>query len=127
VLSRDEVNRREEELRQQLRELPDDQRKRFYEMAERRVCDPDTYAVLNYLFISGLHHFYLGKWARGLINLAVFVGGVALLFTEMPQLGLGLILAITVVELYALFRAEVIALDHNNRVMEKILNELGRG
>jgi len=126
MLSQDEVNRREEELRQELRELPDDQRKRFYELAEIRVRDPDTYAVLNYLFIAGLHHFYLGKWVRGLFNLAVFVGGVTLLFTEMIRIGLGMILAITVVELYALFRAELIASDHNNRVTEKILKEMRR-
>ena len=126
MLSRDQVDRREEELRSRLRELPDVERKRFYEIAEGRIRDPDTYAVLNYLFISGLHHFYLGKWARGLINLAVFVGGVALLFTEFLRFGVGLILAISAVELYALFRAEVIALDHNNQVMEKILKEMGR-
>ncbi|MDX1518921.1 MAG: TM2 domain-containing protein [Gammaproteobacteria bacterium] len=124
MLNAAEVEAREESLRQQVRQLDESRRKRFYSELDRRLRDPDTYAVLNYLFIAGLHHFYLGKWLRGSINLVVFIAGLACLFTGLPVVGLGLLVGITVVELYALFRAQLIVMEHNNRLMEEILGKL---
>jgi len=124
MLHREEVEAREEGLRLKVRELPDAERKAFYIRAEKRLKDPDTYAVLNYLFIAGLHHFYLGRWFRGLINLTVFGGGAALIVLGQWQAGLAIIVAITVLELYALFRAQVIVQAFNNRVMEQALEHI---
>ena len=42
-------------------ELTDEQRKEYYDRFRREVRDPDTYAVLNYFFLAGLHHMYLGN------------------------------------------------------------------
>jgi len=123
VLGRDEVAAREEEIRARVRRLPDRQRREFYLRAEKSLRDPDTYAVLNYLFIAGLHHFYLGKWIRGMVNISVFAVGVTLLVAGYVREGLAVIVFISVLELYALFRAPLIAQDHNNRVMERILDE----
>lgn len=124
MLKQAEVDAREEAIRLEVRQLPDELRKQFYERAEKELKDPDTYAVLNYLFIAGLHHFYLGRWFRGLINLAVFSAGVYLLFLEQWQNGLIVIGAITVLELYALFRAQIIVKDYNNRISTDILESL---
>ncbi|MCG8324668.1 MAG: hypothetical protein MI673_04060 [Thiotrichales bacterium] len=118
------VDQREEALRQQVNGLDDRQRKAFYTRFDACLKDPDTYAVLNYLFIAGLHHFYLGKWLRGMINLTVFTGGVICLLAGFPEIGIGLLVLITVVELYALFRSQLIVKDHNNRQMQRILGEL---
>jgi TM2 domain-containing membrane protein YozV len=133
-LTRDRVEAEEERLRGEIRALSDAERKEFYRLAERRLKDPDTYAVLNYLFIAGLHHFYLGKWIRGLFNLAIFLGGGTLvvvglavhgfILSDPLTLGLALIGFITAAELWALFRAQVIAQDHNNRTMRALLRDL---
>jgi len=79
MLDKTEVQAEEESLRLAIRDLPDEQRKRFYAIAKKKLKDPDTFAVLNYLFVTGLHHFYLGHWLRGIINLVVFIGGVSLI------------------------------------------------
>ena len=123
-LKQSEVDAREEELRLEVRELPDEQRKAYFEQAERRLKDPDTYAVLNYLFIAGLHHFYLGRWFRGLINLAVFSGGIYLMYLDQWKNGFIVIGIITVLELYALFRSQIIVKHYNNVASEEILDSL---
>ncbi len=121
MLSGREVDKREEDLRVQVRGLNSDQKKAFYELCTPRLKDPDTYSTLNFLFLAGLHHFYLGKWLRGGINLAVFLTGIYFIFTGQWLAGLAIVLGITAAELYALFRSEIIVRDHNNDVMEKCL------
>ncbi len=124
MLRREEVEDHEETLRKRVRELSSERRREFYRLFEQRVRDPDTYAALNYLLIAGLHHFYLGRWLRGGINLVVFAAGVALLVVGLWPAGLALILGITAIELYALIRAQTIAKDHNNRLMETLLDRV---
>jgi len=124
MLKQPEVDAREEELRLQVRELPDEKRKTFYERAEKELKDPDTFAVLNYLFIAGLHHFYLGRWLRGLINLAVFSAGIYLIYLDQWKNGLIVIGIITVLELYALFRSQIIVKHYNNRISTAILDSI---
>jgi len=124
MLKQNEVDAREEEIRLAVRELSDEQRKTFYERAEKELKDPDTFAVLNYLFIAGLHHFYLGRWLRGLINLAVFGGGIYLMVLEQWRNGLIVIGIITLLELYALFRSQIIVKHYNNRISEEILDSI---
>jgi len=126
MLSDAKINEEEERIRQRVRQLPDDKRFAFFQETEKQLKDPDTYATLNYLFIAGLHHFYLGKWGRGLINLAVFLTGLAMLFTPLFIPGILLIIAISVVELFALFKSQVIVQAHNNAVMNKIYQEIMR-
>ncbi|MBA2482935.1 MAG: hypothetical protein H0V39_00615 [Nitrosomonas sp.] len=50
-----------------------------------------------------------------------------MLFTPLTIIGISLIIAITVVELYALFKSQTIVQDHNNRILETIYHELIRG
>lgn len=124
MLSKEDVQKKEESIRQLIRELPETTRAEFYRETGKKIKDPDTYATLNYLFIAGLHHFYLGKWARGLINISVFVFGIILAFISSPRYGVGLIIAISIVELYALFRSQIIVQDYNNRIMEQIYRDI---
>ena len=118
--SKEAVQEEEERIRQRVRALPDNKRLQFFKRAEQELKDPDTYAVLNYLFIAGLHHFYLGKPLRGTINLCIFITGTVMLFTGFAGAGLLLIIAITVVELRDLFNSQSVVQDYNNEVMEKI-------
>lgn len=120
------VQQDEERIRRLVRALPDEKRLRFFTQTEKELKDPDTYATLNYLFIAGLHHFYLNKWQRGAINLGVFLCGVVLLLLGTTLLGAMLLIAITLVELRALFQAQIIVQDYNNTVMETIYRQLSQ-
>ena len=122
--SKETIQEDEERIRKWVRELPDDKRLQFFQQTEQALKDPDTYAVLNYLFIAGLHHFYLGKWLRGFINLSIFITGVVLLFTNLTSIGLLLLIGITVIELKDLFYSQLVVQDYNNGVMEKIYHSL---
>lgn len=124
MLKQSEVDAREEELRLAVRELPDEQHKTFYERAEKELKDPDTFAVLNYLFIAGLHHFYLGRWLRGLVNLAVFSAGIYLIWQDQWRNGLIVIGTVTLLEFYALFRSQIIVKHYNNRIAADILDSI---
>lgn len=117
----------EERIRKLVRELPDDKRLQFFQQVEKDLKDPDTYATLNFLFIAGLHHFYLGKWFRGLVNFSIFLLGGILLFTPAVILGVFLLLAITIVELMALFNAQIVVQEYNNGVMERVYRGLITG
>jgi len=121
-LNKDAVEREEEALREAVNRLPDNQRKWVYAEAEKAIKDPDTYAVLNYLFLAGLHHFYLGRWGRGLVNLTVFLAGLICLIFGGVLLGIILIIGITVIELYALFRSQTIVQQYNNEIMRELLH-----
>ena len=120
------IQAEEERIRQWVRELPDDKRLAFFKQAEKSLKDPDTYATLNYLFIAGLHHFYLGKWIRGSINLLIFVAEVLCIFTGLTGLGILILIAISAVELKALFKAQLVIQDYNNGVMQAIYREIVR-
>lgn len=124
MLDLDAVKQHEEALRLQVRQLSDEQRKGFYHRFNQQMKDPDTYAVLNYLFVAGLHHFYLGRMSRGWGNMLAFGLGVVMMFSGLLWFGIAIIVGISVIELPALFQSEAIVMDHNNRLMESLLVQL---
>lgn len=121
MLNQQQVDAEEEQLREQVAALPAEQRKVFYQQLKPLLRDPDTYATLNWCFLAGLHHFYLGQWRRGLVNLTVFIVGVALLFTPFILVGVAMLVFISVIELWALFRAQIIIQHWNNQIMRRLL------
>jgi len=124
MISRRDVEAEHERLRELVAGLDDDRRAAFHRAARERLGDPDTYAVLNWFFIVGLHHLYLGRWARGLADIALVLLGLGLMIVGQP-VGVVAIVAVAVLELYALFRSQVIVQDWNNRVRRRILREQG--
>lgn len=118
------VEEQQDQIRRQIREMSDEQRRTFYTLSEKRIKDPDTYATLNYIFIAGLHHFYLGKWLLGLMNIAVFWGGVACIFMKYIDLGIALIVGIALFELFELFRSQALVQHHNNLISQEILRNI---
>lgn len=109
-------------------ELPPEQRQLFYERATEAFKDPDTYATLAYAFIAGLHHFYLNRWDRGLLDVSFNLGGLALIVygvvrDQMPSvlLGGGIVLAIAISELGYLFRSQQIVKRYNLDRQREIL------
>lgn len=122
-----QVKAEEEALRDQLRNLPDIDRATFYHAYNPKLKDPDTYAVVNWFFIAGIHHFYLGRYLRGAINLLLMVCGILLLFSDYGDntaYGFAVIVAIFLIELPALFRSQVIVMDFNNRLAREILQQM---
>jgi hypothetical protein len=71
VLDKATVEAQEEHLSELASQLPDPQRREFYQALSRKLKDPDTYAALNWFFLPGLHHFYLGRWWWGVFDLTL--------------------------------------------------------
>lgn len=124
MLDTDQVRAEEEQLRRLVRELSDSKRAEFFRMFNQQVKDPDTYAVMNYLLITGIHHFYLRKWFRGAINLFIFCAALGLMFSGLVWPGIIIIGVVVVSELYALFRSQLIVQDYNNQLMRHLLDTI---
>lgn len=122
--SREAIQDDEERIRKLVRELPDEMRLQFFREAEKRLKDPDTYAALNFFFVAGLHHFYLGDWLRGTINLFLFFAAVVLLLTGWILSGILLLIFICMVELKALFQSQLIVQHYNNEVMKALYRKI---
>ena len=124
MLFQDDVDQEEELIRLEASQLSDKERKKYFSLVKQRIKDPDTYAVLNWFFVTGLHHFYLNNWVNGGINLMVFLIGAILILAGIELFGILMILAIFIIELYALFRSQIIVKNYNNQVMRQAIIEV---
>lgn len=113
----EQLHEEEEQLRKQVRELGTEQRKQFYQLQEQQIKDPDTYAVLNYFFVAGLHHFYLRKYLWGSIDLTLMIVGIL----TFPIGGFVLLILLVLLELPQLFMSQRIVQRYNNQVMRDCL------
>ncbi|MGR5078894.1 hypothetical protein [Photobacterium swingsii] len=122
VLRHAALKQQEDNLRGQVRQLTDAQRKQYYQLEVDQVKDPDTFAVLNWFFVAGLHHFYLGKFVRGGVNLSLFLLSI-LLLVIFPNhwVGYSVLIGILVIELPQLLNSQNIVHHHNNQIMTKCL------
>ena len=126
-LKKNLVEYQNKHLKERVRELNEDQRRQYFNLLEPVLKDHDTYAVLNYLLLPGLHHFYLGKFFRGSLNLITLIAGASLIFfTKYVFVGTLIIFFILIVELLALFRSQVIVMNHNNLLSEGILESISK-
>lgn len=116
----EQLNAQEEQLRSEVNALSPEQRKLFYQQEKRLVKDPDTYAVLNWFFAAGLHHFYLGRFQRGAVNLTLMLIGILTIYS----FGVFLIIVVLLIELPQLFKSQRIVHQYNNQVMADILKQL---
>lgn len=118
----------EEALRATVETLPAEQRQQYFELANARFKDPDLYATLAYAFISGLHHFYLERWGRGLLDLGLNVVGISLVVVGAMQESLALaatgavlVAGVAIVELKHLFQSQTIVRRYNLERQREIL------
>jgi len=125
MLDQRTIDAEEDRLRAAAASLPDRERAAFYREAQRRLRDPDTYAVLNWFFMVGLHHFYLGRYGRGLMDIGLVAAGIMLMMSGHVLVGLAAILVVFVIELQALFRSQVIVQAWNNGIQRQLLREYG--
>lgn len=125
-LRQDKIQLRIEEnqLREQIAALSVEQKRQYYAQELKYIKDPDTYAALNWAFVAGLHHFYIGKWQRGLINLAlIFSGALLYIYGAFTLFGAGLIAFVFIIELPQLFNSEKIIYHYNNQLMKNLLKQ----
>ncbi|MGD8119138.1 hypothetical protein [Vibrio sp. TRT 29B02] len=121
----EKLEENEELLRKQVNSLPDAQKKEFYHRQSKKLKDPDTYATLNWFFLGGFHHCYLGKYslfALELTLLLVSIAGLVLGHTS-ALLILGLLV---IYELPQLFFSQKIARQHNYKLSCEIFNDVRR-
>lgn len=119
----DELEQKEESLRHAIGMLSDDQRQTFYKAQRKELKDPDTYAALNWLFIGGVHHLYLGKNWHFAIEIVLLVTSLLLWLTGYPW-ALLMLVAMTLYELPQLFFSQKIVRQHNFRVSQRLLDTL---
>ncbi len=121
----EDLRQEEEQLRAQIAKLSAEQKKQYYALEVEQVKDPDTYAVLNWAFLAGLHHFYLGKWQRGLLNLVLMLIGVILWLSQVGIIpGAILIALVFLIELPQLFNSQKIIHRYNNQLMKGLLKQV---
>ena len=106
-------------LRRRVTQLPGEARRAYYSEEAKLVKDPDTYAVLNYFFVFGLHHFYLGKFFTGLICLILYVIGMVTFLVG----GWIIILLLALFDLPQLFFSQRIVHRHNNQIARRLVEK----
>lgn len=112
----------ENELREQIRTLPDEVRRRYLQLECISLKSAGRYRILNLLFFTGLHHFYLRRWIRGLLNMAAFVGGLLLMTHDTLRLyGMLLLVTLLIVEIPQMLNARLLVHSCNNRIMQECL------
>jgi len=122
MFSEKELNLEEHELREQVRILSDRQRQYYLTLETAALKNPDLYLLLNRLFPLGLHHFYLGRWGRGILNSGLTVAGLALLLgTNQIFYALMLLVAMIFIEIPQLLNARHLVHSQNNRIMARCL------
>ncbi len=119
------LERNEELLRKQVSLLPEPQRKEFYKRQSEELKDPDTYAALNWLFLGGFHHCYLGKYAIFAVELILLSVSIVGFILGHPSALLILILLVAY-ELPQLFFSQKIARQHNYHLSCEIFNDVRR-
>ncbi|MGI9835906.1 hypothetical protein ACJPQX_21935 [Vibrio vulnificus] len=123
--STEQLEENEELLRKQVNLLPEVQKKEFYNRQSKKLKDPDTYATLNWFFLGGFHHCYLGKYglfALEITMLLVSVVGIVLGHTS----ALLILMLLVIYELPQLFFSQKIARQHNYDLSCKTFNDVRR-
>jgi len=122
----DDLEEREEQLRSKVFELPEEKRKLFYKKQNKLIKDPDTYAALNYFFLGGLHHFYLGRYVTFAIEIVLLIIAILLLISG-NMFGLAILFAVGLYELPQLFFSQKIARLYNLNMSLDLYSELNEG
>lgn len=117
------LEKNEEQLRSQVNSLPENQKKKFYELQSKKLKDPDTYATLNWFFLGGFHHCYLGNYALFALELTLLIVSIIGLILGHSS-ALFIIALLVIYELPQLFFSQKIARQHNYRLSCEIFNDV---
>ncbi len=127
MFSEKELNLEETDVREQVALLSEPQRRQYQGLEKAALKSPSTYALLNWFFLIGLHHFYLHRWVRGVINLALSLVGLTLIIVDDNRIdGGSLLLAVAIIEVPQLLNYEHLVHAFNIRVMRQCLRRAGK-
>lgn len=118
-LNKSELDKQEELCKEKINRLTESQKKFYYSKTLKELKDPDTYAVINWFFIAGIHHFYLKKYNLMIMDLTILTLGITLLVYDYHLIGAVVLLSISAYELYHLFFSQLIVQDYNIKVMNE--------
>ncbi len=124
-MNNESLKQEENELREQIAFLNSEQKKQYYLLESQQVKDPDTYAALNWAFLAGFHHFYLGKWLWGFIDLSLMAFGFLLFYiTDNLWIGFGVLFFVFIIELPQLLDSQNIVYKYNNQLMRNLIQQV---
>lgn len=118
-LNKAELDRQEELCKEKINNLTDNQKKFYYSKTLKELKDPDTYAVINWFFIAGIHHFYLKKYNLMIMDLMCLIIGITLIVYEYYLIGAVVLMCVSAYELYHLFFSQHIVQNYNIKIMNK--------
>lgn len=127
MFSEKELNLEETDLREQVALLSETQRQQYASFEKAALKNPSTYAILNWFFLLGLHHFYLHRWVRGMINLALTLASLYLIvIMDNRTSGGAVLLAVAIIEIPQLLNYEHLVHAFNIRAMRHCLKRAGK-
>jgi len=127
MFSEKALNLEEHELRETARALPPPLKHQYQLLEQRHLKRPSTYRALNWVFPTGIHHFYLRRWLRGLITLSLTLGGLYLVYaSQTSAFGLMVLMVVVVIEIPQLLNARHLVHSCNNRIMAQCLEQVQR-
>jgi TM2 domain-containing membrane protein YozV len=121
-LSEEKLEELEKSLKVDIQKLPQFTKAKYFNEFSNRVKDPDTYAVLNWLFLGGIHHFYLGRFITFGIEMTLLLISLSCYLAGFP-VSLLILIAIAIYELPQLFFSQRIVREYNLNLSSKILEE----
>lgn len=127
MFSAKELNLEETDLRAQVALLSESQQQQYARLEKAALKSPSTYAILNWFFLLGAHHFYLHRWVRGLINLALTLASLYLIvIMESRNYGGAVLLAVAIIEIPQLLNYEHLVHAFNIRAMRHCLRKAAK-
>jgi fatty acid desaturase len=120
---KEKIDTDEKELEERVRNLPNEEKKKYFKAQALRLKDPDDYAVFNYMFLGGFHHFYLGNYLIFIIEIVLFMLAIVLFFQGFAW-SLLILVALSIYELPQLFLSQIIVREKNLEISQSIIREI---
>lgn len=134
MFSQKELNLEEHQLRERIKALSPEQRARYDALEIPRLRQASTYLLLHLLFPLGIHHLYLGRWARATLSVTLSTAALLSAIGLNPWGGerdvlvaLMLLLGMVILEVPQLMNARLLVQSRNNRVMAQCLDACRTG
>ena len=118
-----QLEQKEALLNKKVQRLSDEQKRVFYREQSELLKDPDTYAALNWLFLGGIHHCYLGKYRLFAIEITLLIIAIIGFIVANPY-AIYLLLLLALYEMPYLFFSQKIARQHNHEISCCIYDEI---
>jgi hypothetical protein len=132
MFSEKELNLEEHQLREQIRRLSPLEKSIYDALEIPRLKMASRYVQLNWLFPLGVHHFYLRRWERGLLDLFLTFNVFLSLSSYSPWgdsnglVGGMLFAALLLIEIPQMLNARLLVHSRNILMMAKCLQSARR-